>query len=60
MTRLVHGMETAMDDDDDEEIEQQLSSMMKGSTRVVQGHSAHGTTSSTAVGDKIEKVCFMN
>lgn len=56
MTRLVHGMETAMDDDDDEEIEQQLSSMMKGSTRVVQGYSSHGTPSSTAVGDKIEKV----
>ncbi|VDD90254.1 unnamed protein product [Enterobius vermicularis] len=55
VTRLVHGMETAMDDDDDEEIEQQLSSMMKGSTRVVQGYSSHGTPSSTAVGDKIEK-----
>uniref|UniRef100_A0A0N5A9Z6 Probable ATP-dependent RNA helicase DDX46 n=1 Tax=Syphacia muris TaxID=451379 RepID=A0A0N5A9Z6_9BILA len=55
VTRLVHGMETAMDDDDDEEIEQQLSSMMKGSTRVVQGHSSHGAPSTVAVGDKIEK-----
>ncbi|KHN75722.1 putative ATP-dependent RNA helicase DDX46 [Toxocara canis] len=56
VTRLVHGMESAMDDDDDDEIEQQLSSMMKGKRRVIEGHGPSGNASSTAnVGDKLEK-----
>lgn len=58
MTRLVHGMESAMDDDDDDEIEQQLSSMMKGKRRVIEGHGpSTNAPNATAVGDKLEKVC---
>ncbi|MFH4977529.1 hypothetical protein AB6A40_004238 [Gnathostoma spinigerum] len=62
VTRLVHGMETAIDEDDDEEIEQQLSSMMKGRRRVVEGlnpNSAVGAGGSAAVGDKLEKARAM-
>ncbi|VDK46227.1 unnamed protein product [Anisakis simplex] len=57
VTRLVHGMESAMDDDDDDEIEQQLSSMMKGKRRVIEGHGPSLTSSSSTnnVGDKLEK-----
>uniref|UniRef100_A0A0M3I4P4 Probable ATP-dependent RNA helicase DDX46 n=1 Tax=Ascaris lumbricoides TaxID=6252 RepID=A0A0M3I4P4_ASCLU len=58
VTRLVHGMESAMDDDDDDEIEQQLSSMMKGKRRVIEGHGpSTNAPNATAVGDKLEKVC---
>uniref|UniRef100_A0A914ZIC8 Probable ATP-dependent RNA helicase DDX46 n=1 Tax=Parascaris univalens TaxID=6257 RepID=A0A914ZIC8_PARUN len=56
VTRLVHGMESAMDDDDDDEIEQQLSSMMKGKRRVIEGHGpSTNAPNATAVGDKLEK-----
>ncbi|VDN59032.1 unnamed protein product [Dracunculus medinensis] len=56
VTRLMHGMETAMDEDDDDEIEQQLSSMIKGKRRVVEGFRSGGLGSGVnAVGDKVEK-----
>lgn len=55
----MHGMENAVDDDDDDEIEQQLSSMMKGKRRIVEGHTFGGTASGSGVaGDKLEKVFF--
>lgn len=55
----MHGMETAMDEDDDDEIEQQLSSMIKGKRRVVEGFRSGGLGSGiNAVGDKVEKVPF--
>ncbi|OZC09870.1 hypothetical protein X798_02976 [Onchocerca flexuosa] len=60
VTRLMHGMENAVDDDDDDEIEQQLSSMMKGRRRIVEGHTFGGTTSGSGVaGDKLEKARAM-
>lgn len=60
VTRLMHGMENAVDDDDDDEIEQQLSSMMKGRRRVVEGHTFGGSgAGSGVVGDKLEKARAM-
>ncbi|VDN90886.1 unnamed protein product [Brugia pahangi] len=60
VTRLMHGMENAVDDDDDDEIEQQLSSMMKGRRRIVEGHTFGSTTSGSGVaGDKLEKARAM-
>ncbi|KAM3726447.1 putative ATP-dependent RNA helicase [Dirofilaria immitis] len=60
VTRLMHGMENAVDDDDDDEIEQQLNSMMKGRRRIVEGHTFGGTTLGSGVaGDKLEKARAM-
>ncbi|VDN03008.1 unnamed protein product [Thelazia callipaeda] len=60
VTRLMHGMENAVDDDDDDEIEQQLSSMIKGKRRIVEGHSIIGFGSSSGIaGDKLEKARAM-
>uniref|UniRef100_A0A1I7VIB5 Probable ATP-dependent RNA helicase DDX46 n=1 Tax=Loa loa TaxID=7209 RepID=A0A1I7VIB5_LOALO len=60
VTRLMHGMENAVDDDDDDEIEQQLSSMMKGKRRIVEGHTFGGASSGAGVaGDKLEKARAM-
>uniref|UniRef100_A0A915PWZ0 Probable ATP-dependent RNA helicase DDX46 n=1 Tax=Setaria digitata TaxID=48799 RepID=A0A915PWZ0_9BILA len=60
VTRLMHGMENAVDDDDDDEIEQQLNSMMKGKRRIVEGHTFGGSNSGSGVaGDKLEKARAM-